>query len=226
MDFDIYGRSFASNDIDDENGFAGYLDALLDLFVESPEGQARLAVDPEMGFWVARFVDYGYIYNGVLPPEYSDAEVDELLFEIFPRKVSASSPDELADVLPELIAFWEFLKRAFELPNADEVLTCLRATDFDEFRDEMLEPSNFGMAKSFVMAGHEAGFDMANQEGLNAFMHLQNAAARMDLRGEGPDFPALDPSPGKSRSSSASKNKRKMVKASRKKNRSKKKKKK
>lgn len=224
MTFDIYGRALREDNSDKEAEFESYLDSLLDLFAESPEGRARLAVDPEMGFWAARFVDYGYIYCGALPPEISDTDVDELLFNIFPRKVSISSPDELVDALPELIAFWEYLQRAYELPNAGDVLSFLRATDFDELRDEMLDPSNFGMAKSFVMAGHEAGFDMANQEELNAFMHLHNAVM-MDVREEGPDLLALDPSSIQPRTSSASKTKRKMAKASRKKNRSKKKKK-
>jgi uncharacterized protein YecA (UPF0149 family) len=42
----------------------------------------------------------------------------------------------------------------------------------------MSDSSNFGMAKSFVMMGKEAGYDMTTQEGLNAFMTIYNQSLR------------------------------------------------
>jgi len=159
----------------------------------------------------------------VLPPDCSEADLDELFFEVLPRKISITSPNKLESALPELIAFWEYLKRAYELPNADEVLAYLRTVDFDEFRDEMINPSNFGIAKSFVIAGQEAGFDMSDPESMNEFMRIQNAAAILDIRTLG--LSDLSEAPGQRRLSSPSKNKRKMAKQSRKQNRRKKKKK-
>jgi hypothetical protein len=40
---------------------------------------------------------------------------------------------------------------------------------------ELQEPSNFGMAKSFVLMGKEAGFDMESPEGMQAWVEAYNA---------------------------------------------------
>ncbi len=37
------------------------------------------------------------------------------------------------------------------------------------------DPRNFGMAKSLVMAGHAAGFDVETQEGVEAWMRAAQA---------------------------------------------------
>ena len=39
----------------------------------------------------------------------------------------------------------------------------------------MQEPTNFGMAKSFVLMGKEAGFDMESPEGMQAWVAAYNA---------------------------------------------------
>lgn len=225
MSFDIHGETFAGDTFYNESALSTYVDELMTLFVESPEGQARLKADPEMGFWAASSIEYCHIHIGPLPPLCSPDDAEELLFDVFPRKITITSADEAEGALPEIIALWEYLKRAFELPNADEMLAYLRGLDSQEFIDAMFDPSNFGMAKSFAMSGYQAGFDMTDPDSMDQFMHIQNAAARMNLAGEGPDLLALDPSLNKPRVSSASKNKRKMVKKSRKQNRRKKKKK-
>ena len=40
---------------------------------------------------------------------------------------------------------------------------------------ELQEPTNFGMAKSFVLMGQEAGFDMESPEGMRAWVEAYNA---------------------------------------------------
>jgi hypothetical protein len=40
---------------------------------------------------------------------------------------------------------------------------------------ELQEPANFGMAKSFVLMGKEAGFDMESPEGMQAWVEAYNA---------------------------------------------------
>ena len=40
---------------------------------------------------------------------------------------------------------------------------------------ELQEPVNFGMAKSFVLMGKEAGFDMESPEGMRAWVEAYNA---------------------------------------------------
>ena len=48
--------------------------------------------------------------------------------------------------------------------------------DVDQRRGIRLqEPANFGMAKSFVLMGKEAGFDMESPEGMQAWVKAYNA---------------------------------------------------
>ena len=54
MAFDI--RQLDELEEFDEEAFDKYQHALLDQFLDSPEGRARLAEDPDMGFWAAQFM--------------------------------------------------------------------------------------------------------------------------------------------------------------------------
>ena len=176
MPFDIYQLDEA--DEYDEEAFEKYQDALLEQFFASPEGQARFQEDPEMGFWAAQFLHFGYNYVGVTLPQMRQRHVEEIMEDLFPRKVSLLSPDNADDAIPELLAFWEFLKREYKLPQADEIMEYLREIA-PEFKGMMNDPSRFGMAKSFFMMGQAAGFDMTTQEGAEAFMNWYNAMVMM-----------------------------------------------
>jgi hypothetical protein len=157
-----------------ENALGAYEDELIELFLNSPEGQAWLKIDPEPGFWIHCLIDYGYHYLDVTPPKMTKAHVDEVVTQLFPRKVSTMSPDDADQTIPELIAFWEYLKREYNLPNAEAILRFLHQIQ-PKFKGIMNNPANFGMAKSFVMQGQAAGFDMTAEEGNQAFMNAYNA---------------------------------------------------
>ncbi len=157
-----------------EAAFEQYQRALVDLFAESPEGQERLKADPDMGFWAAQLMYYAYQYEGTAIPEMTLGDVQTVVTDLFPRKISLQSPEQADDAIPELTAFWQYLKREFRLPRADAVLEFLRDVEPD-FPEMMNDPSDFGMVKSFVAMGHAAGFDMTTREGLKAFMLAFNA---------------------------------------------------
>jgi hypothetical protein len=179
MDFDIHQLDdVESEEFDD--AFEAYRAALLDQFLSSPEGAALLEKIPDAGFWSGALIEYGYNYLGVSLPRMSKADVEELVTEIFPRKISILSPEDADDAIPELIALWGFLKRAYGLRQAGAIQRLLEQVQPD-FTRLMTDPSKFGMAKSFMMMGQAAGFDMATQDSMDAFMHAYNAglAARM-----------------------------------------------
>jgi hypothetical protein len=177
-------------------------------------------------------INYGYTYEAVTLPEMTVSEVETLLTSIFPRKITIQSPDDADDAIPELIAFWRYLKREYQLAQADDILAYLQQTG-PEFREEMNNPANFGMAKSFISAGRSAGFDMSTQEGVQAFQQYYNAnLARPDPSLASPvdgwddllDAPAPMPgSPAFSGDKAKKRKKRKIAKASRKQNRKRKK---
>ncbi len=152
-----------------------YSDALLADFFAAPEGVALLEQYPDTGFWSFQFIQYGYDYLGVPLTRVTRAHAEELLSEIFPRKISLSAPDHADVAIPELIAFWQYLRREHKLTQADAILALLEdvAPNFGRW---MNDPSKFGMAKSFFMAGRAAGFDMTNQADIQAFIAAYNAS--------------------------------------------------
>jgi hypothetical protein len=101
--------------------------------------------------------------------------IEEIVTEIFPRKISLLSPEDADDAIPELIAFWKYLEREYGLRQAGAILRFLHKVAPD-FKRVMNDPSKFGMAKSFVMMGQQAGFDMTKEEDIDVFMHSYNAS--------------------------------------------------
>ena len=130
-------------------------------------GDGTLAVDRTAERWLS--------IKGSAVPQLTVGDVRTVVTELFPRKISLPSPQQADDAIPELLAFWKYLKREFQLPQADAVLEFLREVEPD-FPGMMNDPENFGMAKSFFTMGHAAGFDMTAQEGVNAFMLAFNAS--------------------------------------------------
>ncbi len=162
-----------------------YEDALLQSFRDSAEG-AELA---KAGFgvgWARMMIQLGFNHLGKTVPHMSAADAEEILTELFPRKVTLSDPEEAEEVVPELTAFWRYLGRKHRLSNAPAILEVLQAVQ-PKYKAIMNDSSKFGMAKSFVMLGRSAGFDMSDQEQLQRFAALYNAglAARRESGGEG-----------------------------------------
>ncbi len=222
MTFNIRQRLFDKHGEYREKAAMRYMDALEEQFLTSPEGQALVEQGAGPGFWVHVFVDYGLSYLGVTPPEMEPHHVDELVTSILPRKVST---EECEDAIPELVAFWHFLKRQYQLPNADACIETLTELE-EEFVAAMSDPSKWGMAKSFFMMGKARGFDMDTEESINAWMETYNAEL---LSGQGqplplpsvggPFFPSLGAPSRRKRADKKKKRRRKMARRSRRKNR-------
>lgn len=208
-----------TGEYDEEAAFA-YQEAILELFAASPEGSAYSEQGHEIG-WTSIFLQYAMSYLGQTPPEMDADALNEVLFELFPRKVSVE-PGEAGDIVAELRAFWSFLGRAYNLPNAPKLLRLLDERATRRLERELANPANFGMAKSFMMQGKAMGFDTSTKEGIDAWMHTYNASLGAPPPVYvGPGDPML--LPGASSKSGArarkEKNRRKMAKASRKQNR-------
>ncbi|MFL5592976.1 MAG: hypothetical protein ACJ8DI_35710 [Ktedonobacteraceae bacterium] len=216
MAFDIRQRVLDSDGMPREKIAHQYKEQLMELFEQSPEGQTLQDEGIESG-WASMMIDFGLDYLGKTPPQMSPGDLREILFDLFPRKVSAEA-DEAPDIIRELQLFWQFLQREFSLENAAACLKVLDNNAVRELKEEMSNPANFGIAKSFVMMGQERGFDMTSEEDMNAWMATYNAEL---ATGIGPRIPL----PGE-RSPSArkvhGKLRRKMARESRRRNRKKK----
>lgn len=154
-----------------------FVGELVEEFAESPEGKAYLAAHPEMaeyvGSWIDNLLYFGFDYQSVTLPRMTKADVEAIVTQLFPRKLSLLDPDEADTAIPELLAFWQFLKRAYKHPQAAKIIKALDKIQ-PKFKNLMTDPSNFGMAKSFFMAGQAAGYDMTTQAGLEAFQQEYN----------------------------------------------------
>jgi hypothetical protein len=215
MSFDIH--QLEQLDEWNEDAFGEYRDTLIGLFLQSEEGRTHLRQFPEAdaGFWASQLMHYGYNYLGTTLPQMTKADVEEVVTELFPRKISLLSPEDADDAIPELLAFWEYLKREYALRQANAVLRFLRRIA-PNFVSILNDPAKFGMAKSFVMMGHSAGFDMTKKEDIDEFMHLYNAAIASEVKLD----QAIDASGEKKRTERAKRRrKRKAAKAARKRSR-------
>jgi hypothetical protein len=220
MTFDIHQRIFEDGAYLEDEAM-DYRQALMERFAASSEGQELLAQTGDIG-WADMFMDYGMRYLGTAPPDMTWAEVDEILFDIFPRKVSAESGSG-EPIVRELRAFWTFLQREYHLANAAGILTMLKPELGPRLEREMHDPANFDMAKSFFMLGKSSGLDMTSEEGLNAFAQVYNAA--LQTPESLPPLPPLDdlpPAGHPHRSARTSAARRKMAAQSRRRNRKKK----
>jgi len=182
MAFDIYQQVFDRDGLPLEKKAGPYLVQLMELFVQSAEGQKLLSEGIEPG-WTSMMMDFGMNYLSVTPPGMTPDDLHEILFNLFPRKVSTSA-DEADEIIRELQAFWTFLQREYHLANAAACLKVLDEKAARELKKELSNPVNFGIAKSFVMMGQERGFDLSSEEGINEWMATYNAelAAGAGLR--------------------------------------------
>ena len=188
MAFDIHQKVFDRDGMILEKKASQYQDQLMQLFEQSPEGRA-LRDEGVEGGWANMLIDFGMHYLSVTPPQMTPRHLREILFELFPRKVSAPA-DEAPEIIRELQAFWQFLQREFQLENAAACLGILNDRAARELQRKMSDPATFGIAKSFVMMGMERGFDLSSEEGINEWMATYNAeiatgaAPRIPLPGE------------------------------------------
>jgi len=223
MDFDIHQLDRIEPESEEaDDALQEFQEALLERFLQAPEGQRLLEDVPDAGFWSAQLMDYGYRYEGATVARMTVADVRVVVTELFPRKISLQAPEDADHAIPELLAFWEYLKRAFRLRQADAVLKFLRQVA-PEFPEMMNDPSNFGMAKSFFTMGRAAGFDMTSEQGTAAFMHAYNAGlaaghAAPPIPVPAPHFPVDQPR-RRGPAETKAKKKRKQAKAARKRNR-------
>ncbi|HTU92072.1 MAG TPA: hypothetical protein VMF69_18455 [Gemmataceae bacterium] len=172
--FDIH-RSIHDRhgEIDDER-VEKYIDGLMEEFVASAEAQPVLDEFGERGF-AAFMMEYAINYIGVTPHKMSLADFNEVVFQLFPRKVS-TEPDSAASIVAELRAFWHFLHRQYGLANAVAIAASLTDAAVKRLERELANPANYGMAKSLVMRGMQAGYDMTTQEGTAEFMAAYNSS--------------------------------------------------
>ena len=176
MTFDIHQLDNLEYE-DAEPLIEDYIQEVVQQFAMSPEGQAYAEDYPDLGGWIRPFIELGYNYEGFTLPNMTVGNVEFLMESLLPRKIMVLDASEAEDAIPELAAFWSFLRREYNLRNAESIVAYLLSIK-KQFCNWMVDPANGGMAKNFIMSGMEAGFDMTTQEGLDAFQQAYNAQLR------------------------------------------------
>ena len=154
-----------------------FVEDLVSEFVTSAEGKTYLKAHPEMeeyvGSWIDHLLYFGYAYESVTLPNMTVGNIDVIVTKIFPNKISLLDPEEANTAIPELSAFWQYLKREYKHPQAHKIIKLLKQIQ-PKFKHLMNDSRNFGIAKSFMMEGIAEGFDMTTQEGIEEFQQQYN----------------------------------------------------
>jgi hypothetical protein len=196
----------------DEDARGELEDELVYHFLDSAEGKSLAGVGA-----CHLIMNFAADYFGATIATLQAPELREIVFEIIPRKVSVDAA-AARGIIDEGRAFYAFLARECALPQAD---ACLRELGGDAVRKleaALSDSGNFGMAKSLLMGGHEAGFDMSSREGIEAWMREMQARP-LPAAMEPPFFGAPSRPVSRAGARAKKKNQRKAARKARKKNR-------
>lgn len=150
------------------------------MFRQSPEFQGLSEEDPN---WPSTLLEIAASYLGVSFLNISLNDVNEVLYEIFPRKVSTTA-DSAAQIIDQLHGFFKFIDRVFETKEAKKIANSLTGDAADRLQVELADSSNFGMAKSMWAQGSAAGFDMTRENDVSQFIELYNRSLNPDHAGD------------------------------------------
>jgi hypothetical protein len=152
-------------DEDDSDAVRRRCFAVLERFAETDNAADHLG-------WLELLITYSVDYMGAGLGDVSPMDLDELLFEIVPRKVSCEPTDAPA-IIAATRAFLTFAADELDSTAARQSLASLRPDTSQLLARRLADPRNFGMAKSLVMAATRAGYDRS-EGGLAAYMRATN----------------------------------------------------
>ncbi len=123
--------------------------------MENDEG-----VEASHVMWLTRIA---WERSGVHPGQIDRNMLDELLFEATPKKMSIE-PDRATAVVASVAHFVRFLDDVRLLEDASECLELLNDNTVERLESALADRHNWGMAKTMVMEGIRAGYDMSDPE--------------------------------------------------------------
>jgi hypothetical protein len=142
---------------------------VLDRYSESPYAASA----PDLG-WIDLSLTYGAEYEDVSFSGFDARVLRKVVFELFPRKVSCDA-SAASEIVRSLRAFWTFARDVLAHAHAGECLGELGDDAIPRLARLLEDPSNFGMAKSFVMTGRSRGFRVDSEDGLREWSEVHNS---------------------------------------------------
>lgn len=198
MTFDI--RQLDGLDYDEvEPLLEDYIIDVINEFLGSEIGDTHAKKYPEGGFWIGTFIEMAYNYGEFTLSKMTQGDVQIVMEDILPRKLTLLNPSEAEDAIPELVAFWTFLQQEYKLRSGGAIAKYLLSVQ-DKFSDWMFDPARGGIAKNFMIQGIQAGYDMTNQEDVEAFQAAYNQRLQANpqdrpLTPAAPTYPMTAPPP-------------------------------
>ncbi|MBI2955641.1 MAG: hypothetical protein HYY30_15100 [Chloroflexi bacterium] len=181
MAFDFRQKIVEDGEIIDEEAARSYVEELIELFAESPEGKALASRGVEPGHYLDMFLDYELRYVGASPAEMDPHDIRETL-DVMAEKITAR-PEDLDKAIPELEAFCDFVGRAFAFEKAAAWKRAIQDAA-SGFHRSVRDPRHWGMAKSMMMGGMSRGFDLGTKEGVNRWLSVKQAEQVARLEAE------------------------------------------
>lgn len=142
---------------------------LLELFAASSAGTGVGNIE-----WLRLVLDLAAEQLGITAASLGGSEIESLLFEAIPRSVQIA-PADAARVAAECTAFFRFLRDDCGQGLAGGALEFLERRNLvADLEAAFGDTSRFGLGKSLLAAGAQAGFDVHSPEGLQSWLQQVN----------------------------------------------------
>ena len=150
---------------------------------QSLSGDLRADAD-ELGTLLDLMRDYLGIDR---PADLGPGDLEELLLRVYPRKITVLDRADTEDTIPAVRDFLAYLAESEGMPE-DIARRLNRELDriAPRFADAVMDPSNWGMARSLVQAMAADGVDMGDQDAVDRWIAAYNTRV-------GPVGAAFDP---------------------------------
>jgi len=126
----------------------------------------------DAGFIIGSLLDYAWTYESTAVEELNEQVLEEVLFSIFPRKMAAGE-DLFKNVAPVTAAFLSWIEKQGILLKGRKLAAKVVGWA-EEIVRKGIDPSNWGMGKSFTMKAEANGVDVTDQKELQRYMIQYN----------------------------------------------------
>jgi uncharacterized protein YchJ len=168
------------------------------------ESELSGKLDPELfedaGFIAYHVLRYACSYIGSSPEELDEFTLEEVLLEIFPRKLTAER-DLFEKIAPVTACFLKWLEFEGILADASSLIETVRGWK-DAIAANGMNPQYWSMAKSFMMQAKADGVDMGDEQAMQRYLaeyNLRlmegNSSAQANFGGLSPTLPIREQSP-------------------------------
>jgi len=175
--YDLYHDTSEEDETDYDDEVDPQLDRANQLANEFEESPAAGQLSPEarehVGFAAGVLLEYAWNHIGIPAEDLDRPALEELLLDIFPRKISAEP--EFFRCLPEIVAaFLHWLKEKGILKKDPEPLAAAVIRWRDRIFTASQNPANWGPAKGLFMDAQDQGVDVSNQEEFDRYIAERN----------------------------------------------------